>query len=374
MAFAPDRARAVAETLLESPDKALLGEAVSILGSSKPGAKVVGDAFVGGKLPKEFLPRVADAVRNHVADPAYAALYDRVMRGGLTLTGADVEKLKQQVLLKGNATRGKDLYLTSVSLACVTCHRLEGVGGQIGPDLTRLWDTTTVEKLLETILEPSKEIKEGYQAYKATTLSGGTFTGLKISESASDVVLREATGRDVRIAKSDLDQLTPSKLSLMPDNVVSQLSYDQLLDLVAFLRSKREQESLRGIVREFTLSSPESKGEGVMKSVGPGGLFDWKSAPAGMGVATTYVWSAADQPGTLAVTTDDGVVVTVNGTTVLTRPAAKAGGFVEGETPTVTWKAGWNAVVVKLLAPGAVNRLTLKAGGEGLRTAAKPEK
>lgn len=382
-AFNPEAARKTAEQLLDQSDRSLLNEAVAILGSNKPGAKLIGERFVDGKLPKELLPRVADAVRNFAGgDAAYTALYEKVMRGGLSLAGADVEKIKTQVAQRGNAARGRELYLSSTSLACMTCHRMEGVGGQIGPDLTRLWDTMTVEKILETIIEPSKEIKEGYQSYKATTNAGTVITGLKISETSMEVVIREATGRDVRIAKSDLDSLDASKVSLMPENAISQLSYEQLLDLVAFLKSKREQESLRGAVREYSASfgpvpnpaDPFASSTWVVKSVEPGGAWNWKSFGLGEAYAVVYVWSASKQNATLSITTDDAVKIWIGGQPAFDRSAPKAGGFSGEEQVLVAWSAGWTPVVVKLVSPGAVNKLMLKAGGEGVRTAAKPEK
>lgn len=382
-AFDPEAARKTAEQLLDQNDRSLLGEAVAILGANKPGAKLIGERFVDGKLPKELLPRVADAVRNFAGgDAAYTTLYERVMRGGLSLAGADVEKIKTQVAQRGNAVRGRELYLSSTSLACNTCHRLEGVGGQIGPDLTRLWDTMTVEKILETIIEPSKEIKEGYQSYRATTNAGSVVTGLKISESPMEVVIREATGRDVRIAKSDLESLDASKVSLMPENAISQLSYEQLLDLIAFLKSKREQESLRGAVREYSASfgpvsnpaDPLGSGTWVIKSVEPVGTWNWKAFSPGEAYAVVYVWSASKQNAVLSVTTDDAVKIWVGGQPVFDRSAPKAGGFTGEEQVPVLWNAGWTPVLVKLVSPGAVNKLVLKAGGEGVRTAAKPEK
>ena len=87
-----------------------------------------------------------------------------------------------------------------------------------------------------------------------------------------------------------------------------------------------------------------------------------------------YVWSVADQPGSLSIITDDAIELSIKGQIVLKRSTSKAGGFAEPESISVTWRAGWNPVAIKLLSAGPINKLTLKAGGEGLRTAAMPEK
>ena len=133
---------------------------------------------------------------------------------------------------------------------------MEGVGGAVGPDLSRVWDTMALEKILESIVDPSKEIKEGFQTYRLATTGEQVFTGLKIKEDEKEVVIRDANGRDNRVAKDDIESLAPSKVSLMPDNVVSQISYEQFIDLLAFLKSRKEQESLRGLIAEVGVTGP----------------------------------------------------------------------------------------------------------------------
>ena len=98
---------------------------------------------------------------------------------------------------------------------------------------------------LEALIEPSKEIKEGFQAYRLTTKRGQSLVGLKIADKPDEVVLRDAAGKDVRTPRAEIEELAPAKASLMPDNVAAQLSFGQLLDLVAFLKDRAAQESLR---------------------------------------------------------------------------------------------------------------------------------
>ncbi len=81
------------------------------------------------------------------------------------------------------------------------------------------------------------------------------------------MVLREATGKDIRVPAKDLDELTASKVSLMPDNVVAQLNYGQFIDLIAFLKDKKAQESLRGLALDFFVVGPF--GPDLAKENGP---------------------------------------------------------------------------------------------------------
>jgi putative heme-binding domain-containing protein len=247
-------ARPVAKSFLAAASMDLQRAGVQVLGNRPEGAKDVAALFLAKKLPRDLLADVSEALRKHAGSNAeLAKTLGDVMKGALLIplnNKDEVARIRLLVLTRGNAARGKNLYLNNKSLACVRCHRLEGVGGSIGPDLTRLWDTHSVEKILESILEPSKEIKEGYQTYRAETTKGKVVTGLKISQTREAVVLRDANGADVRIPAKELESLTATKTSLMPDDVVKHLSLDQLIDLVAFLKSRSAQESLRGMKLE----------------------------------------------------------------------------------------------------------------------------
>ena len=223
-------------------------EAVQVLATRPEGARKAGQLFLAGKLPRDLLPYVSEALRTHAGKDAEAAtMLTAVLKTGLLLDSSPkaLARVRELVRTKGNPRRGRQLFLDADKLACIKCHKMEGVGGSIGPDLTRLWDTHTVEKIMEAIIDPDREIKEGYQTYVATTKKGQVFSGLKISQSGEEVVLRDATGKDVRLARKDLESLEASKRSLMPANVVALLTYDQFIDLVAFLKDRAAQESLR---------------------------------------------------------------------------------------------------------------------------------
>ncbi len=373
-------ARAVAETLLDQADPQLLTEAVAVLAATKPGTKLIAERFIAKKLPRDFFPQVNEALNKFADDATFAKLRADVLRGGLLLSlePSQVDKIRAEVSKKGNPVKGKELYLNTKLLACATCHRMEGVGGAVGPDLTRLWDTMTVEKILESIVDPSKEIKEGFQTYRLTTTDSKVFTGLKVKEDAKEVVIRDANGRDNRVAKDEVESLAPSKLSLMPDNVVSQISYDQFIDLLAFLKSKQEQESLRGLVVDASaagpfpadVKSPKSEpipdGQWKPLTAEPNGKLDLKAAfaapNAGAVYVRAYVFSPKKQKATVAIDSENPWRAWVNDTTA--EPAASF---------EVELKEGWNVLLVKVANGGKPPTLGVRVTGDGLRTAAKPD-
>jgi putative membrane-bound dehydrogenase-like protein len=246
----PAAAQPFAEQLLSDGSEPMQAEAIQLLGSRPEGARLAAKRYLGKQLPRTLLPQVADALQKHVArHPDLEILRAEVMKGGLliSLDKSEVARVQELVRKRGNAQRGKALYVGSKALACVQCHKMEGFGGNVGPDLSRLWDTHSLEKILESMIEPSKEIKEGYQAYRLTTKKGQTYRGLKVVDTPAEVVLREATAKEIRVPRAEIEELEVSKQSLMPDNVIGQLTFDQFLDLVAFLKDRSAQESLRGM-------------------------------------------------------------------------------------------------------------------------------
>ena len=395
----PVQARKLAETFLDQPDPTLLAEAVLALGTSESGAKLVGERYLAKKLPKELFPRVSEVLRKYPNNAAIAKLNSEVMKGGLTLTNqpGQIDAIQKQIQTKGDAKRGRAIYLNTAVLACASCHRLEGIGGNVGPDLTRVWETTTLEKLIESMVEPSKEIKEGYTSYKATTLAGQTHTGLKLSETAKEVVIREANGRDVRIDKKDLDEVSASKISLMPDNAISQLNYDQFIDLLAFLKSKQEQESLRGKLLDFNVlvgvpgdlksthavektQDLKAKLEAGLKwlpaSADANGLLALKPfvpmEPTAV-YTLAYVYSPKKQTSTVTLLTDGPTRVWVGDKMGFERAVPKQTPFNQEEKFPVELEVGWNTILLKTVTSGGTHRVGLQFTGDLLRMAATPD-
>jgi putative membrane-bound dehydrogenase-like protein len=404
LALDPKSARDLATKLLDRAPELQL-EAVSVLGTQPAGAKQVAELFLAKKLPRELLPAVSDALRKHLgADPDLGKLLTEVMRGGLlvSLDKVQIEKVQALVKSKGSPLRGRELYLNAKTLACITCHKLEGVGGQVGPDLTRVWETQSLEKVMESMIDPSKEIKEGYQAYRLETRKGVTYNGLKVSETANEVVLKEATGKEVHVPRADIEEFAATKQSLMPDNVISQLTFDQFIDLVAFLRDRSAQESLRGLPLNWWVVGPYAQDlkmvfppekdpdpKVAVDGVKPGEKFKWQLRdvePSGYlnlqaafgrehitAYALTYVFSPKAQKVRLLTGSDDQLRVWLNGKLVqefaVNRPAKP-----DQDRAEVELNAGWNVVLAKVTNSVTTHGLYLRfEGGEGVRVSPTKE-
>lgn len=139
--------------------------------------------------------------------------------------------LKPDVLKKANLANGRALY----TKACASCHRLFGEGGDIGPDLTGA-QRTSVDYLLENILDPSAIVPREYQVTVIETKGGRTLSGIVKKESDAAVTL-QLQNEVVVLPKADIEMRTATKLSMMPDGALEQLKLDEVRDLIGYLMS-----------------------------------------------------------------------------------------------------------------------------------------
>jgi len=137
----------------------------------------------------------------------------------------------------GDAVRGRTIFSDLSGVACIKCHRVTGEGGDVGPDLTMAGTQFGRTELAESILYPSKAIREGYQRVEVETRNEETFEGLVKAESNDWLTLRDANGRDRRISKADVKERRNSQVSLMPEGLEAGMTQQDFAALVAYLVS-----------------------------------------------------------------------------------------------------------------------------------------
>ena len=136
----------------------------------------------------------------------------------------------------GDPNAGRRLFFDlKGKVQCAKCHSIGGEGGRIGPNLDRIAARRAPEFLMESILEPSKDIDPQYETVQVITSRGQPITGLRVNESNFNIQLREENGRFHSFFKRDLESWTVLKKSLMPDNFPEQLTVKELHDLFAYL-------------------------------------------------------------------------------------------------------------------------------------------
>jgi len=140
-------------------------------------------------------------------------------------------------------TTAKQLFTVA---SCVACHKLDGVGNQLGPDLSQLDAKMQPADILKELLDPSAKINEKFQTQVFQLDSGQTLTGLVIEETPSVIKLVEnplAKSAATEFKVSEITARKKSPTSIMPKGLLDKLSRDEILDLVAFVyaRGKKDQ-------------------------------------------------------------------------------------------------------------------------------------
>ena len=139
---------------------------------------------------------------------------------------------------------GKKLFTVA---NCVGCHKLNGEGRELGPDLTKIEPSKhTAEHLLRSIFEPSQEIAEKFQSNTFVLNSGKVVTGMIVEETPTGITLLVdplARCEPTVVQKSEIDERSKSLVSIMPQGMLNRLSREEILDLMAYLLARGDKKS-----------------------------------------------------------------------------------------------------------------------------------
>ncbi|MFT5304179.1 MAG: quinoprotein glucose dehydrogenase, partial [Mariniblastus sp.] len=152
------------------------------------------------------------------------------------------EPASKYILAKmgGSADRGSKIFYEKTEVSCVRCHRIDGTGGKVGPDLSGIALTKDRQYLLESIVHPNKVVAEGFSQLKVLTIDGDLFVGIIKRETDDVLVLLDADGKDIEIEQDAIEDRKPGKSS-MPDDLIKNLTQKEIRDLVEFLGQLKSQ-------------------------------------------------------------------------------------------------------------------------------------
>ena len=140
----------------------------------------------------------------------------------------------------GNADAGRRVFYGRYGAACMRCHAIEGRGGAVGPDLTQIHKQPK-RRLLESILQPSREIAPQYQTVVVEMADGRTLTGVSLGKIDNDRKERflDAEGKEFTVETNRIEDRRPSRQSIMVEGLEKTMTVQELRDLLAFLRQPR---------------------------------------------------------------------------------------------------------------------------------------
>ena len=132
--------------------------------------------------------------------------------------------------LNADAARGRKLF----NQHCSGCHKMKGVGHEIGPNLTSI-RTRGAETILVNVIDPNREVNPQYLNYVLLTQNGRAMTGMIAAETASSVTLRRAESASDTVLRVDIEELKSTGLSIMPEGMEKSISVQDMADILSFL-------------------------------------------------------------------------------------------------------------------------------------------
>ncbi len=177
------------------------------------------------------LRNLPDPELKSLSEEALQARRDRL---GLSanMGGSIQERFRKMARLKRGRIQGHQIF----SQNCSQCHRFQGEGTAVGPDLDALTDRSGLS-LLEAILNPSSAIEEAYRTHTLTLIDGMELTVLIQKESDHEMIVTTTTGETVAYAKAQIQSMVPESRSLMPDGWGEAFSDQNIADLIGYLQS-----------------------------------------------------------------------------------------------------------------------------------------
>jgi len=211
---------------------------ISELLGSTARAAVLADAVADDALPAATRSLVLDAAA--VADPVVAGLFERHLPPERRERRLGTAIAPDTILaITGDVERGWRLFTESAVVQCRSCHAVAGQGGAVGPALDRVGARLDRRQLLESLLEPSKVIAPEYRTWVAVTEDGQTATGLVVERTADTLTIVDAAGKRIDLAAASIEELEPLPTSLMPEQLLRDLTAGQAADLLSYLEALR---------------------------------------------------------------------------------------------------------------------------------------
>jgi putative membrane-bound dehydrogenase-like protein len=210
--------------------------AVELLCSREKWTRSLLEAVESGTVaPAALDPARVTMLKTH-ADESIRKLAERVLAAAGPSPRSGVVAAYQPALeMEGDAARGREVFRR----ACAACHQVGDVGAQVGADLKAIADQGPAATLLN-ILDPNREVKPKFLTYAVATVDGRAVAGVIVEETVNSLTLRGLDGNATVIPRADVEDISDTGLSYMPEGLESQISVSDMADLLAFLAAAGE--------------------------------------------------------------------------------------------------------------------------------------
>jgi putative membrane-bound dehydrogenase-like protein len=231
----PSARAAVAAALAVAPAAEQRELALAAM-TGQEGAEAVLALVEQGKISARLLQDREVARRLETAGVPDATGRISGLTAGLPAADKRVRELIERVAARvergeGSAAAGAHVFTKN----CAACHRYGNAGGLVGPQLDGVGQRGT-GRLLEDILDPNRNVDAAFRTTVLTLADGRAVTGLMVRDDGREHVLVDATGREFRVPRAEVEEMAVLPYSPMPANMADQIGEDGLPDLLAYLR------------------------------------------------------------------------------------------------------------------------------------------
>ena len=199
------------------------------------GALALASAIGGSALPPGLREQAVAAGVRH-ADLQIAGLFERFVPEDQRVKRlGDAIRPEQILSIRGDAEAGRRLVFETAAIQCKNCHRIRGQGVELGPDLSQIGKKLTRTQLLESMMEPSKQVDPKFAAYLIETVDGQVYTGLLVERTNQELLLKDSQNKLIRVPAADVEIAAPQQKSLMPELLLRDMTAQEAADLLEFL-------------------------------------------------------------------------------------------------------------------------------------------
>jgi putative heme-binding domain-containing protein len=225
--------------LLTDPERplAVRAAAVAALGRNAPGQKFLLATVEQGKLPEDLKFAAANVLLSS-ADEAIKTAAGKHLMLPAAAGGDPLPPIAELVKRNGDAARGKTLYATTGT--CAKCHKLQGEGKEVGPDLSEIGSKLSKEAMYLSILDPNAGVSFNYETWSVRTLDGTVLSGILVSQTDDAIELKTAEAIVHKLARDDINQLKKQPISIMPGDIQKLLAAQDLVDIVEYLTTLKK--------------------------------------------------------------------------------------------------------------------------------------
>jgi putative membrane-bound dehydrogenase-like protein len=211
-----------------------------------------------GKLADELKTEAAIALNMH-PDRGIRDQAAKILPLPKAAGGEPLPPFFELVRSEGDARKGQTVFFRAGTNACGNCHRVQGSGQWVGPDLSTIGTKYGKPELLRSILNPSASIPYNFQSYVVALHDGRVITGLPVEETREQLVLKTADGKRMSVRPSEIEDKKLSEVSLMPEGLAETMGAQDLVDLLAFLSTLKQPVS---IVGQYQVVGPAREPDG----------------------------------------------------------------------------------------------------------------